>query len=187
MDDYQEQAEVVLNLLELTEAPGFVRTGATDVQLERFEQHLGRTVPDELRAWLRVCNGSLSGPGGFFGVDCDLDSLDIATALSTFPHWQERAWLPVASDGCGSVYVLALGCTTSSGHAILFLDHESSQKALCDTPTYVAASGLWPFLRLVSLRESHLIEWHWPFDKERTLQHDPDIIACSGVPLPWML
>ena len=62
MSDYQERSTVVLALLELTEPPDFVRTGATDAQLDTLGQQLGVAVPDELRAWLRVCNGSRGGP-----------------------------------------------------------------------------------------------------------------------------
>jgi hypothetical protein len=27
--------------------------------------------------------------------------------------------------------------------------------------------------------------WHWPFDRYRTLQHDPNLARVKSAPLPW--
>jgi len=49
----------------------------------------------------------------------------------------------------------------------------------------VAASNLWTFLRFALEYELELLDWHWPFDREREVQEDPAILECVDVPLPW--
>ena len=73
--------------------------------------------------------------------------------------------------GCPSRVMDAAASTSSAlraharaGRPVLFLDHESSREELYDTPTYVVASGLWPFLRLLLMDDLEMLDWEWPFD-----------------------
>jgi hypothetical protein len=178
--------ERVLILLRASEGtPENSRPGASDQAIDALGTRLGIVVPDELRAWLRLSNGSLGGYGGYFGVSPQHPVRDIEDALATLPQQFTRTWLPIASDGCGSLYVLALRDMTSSGPAVLFLDWEDSRGDLFNVASYAVASGIWPFLRLQLMHELDLLDWHWPFDREQTLREDPALVQCVSAPLPW--
>src|SRR5262249_26892411 len=159
--------ERVLILLRASEgSPENSRPGISDQTIDAFGARLGSTLPDELRAWLRLSNGSLGGYGGFFGVRPRPPVRDIEEESARLPRQFARTWLPIASDGCGSLYVLALRDMTSSGPAVLFLDWEDSRGELFNVASYAVASGIWPFLRLQLMHELDLLDWHWPFDRE---------------------
>jgi hypothetical protein len=173
-----ERVEILLRASEYKPEEG--EPGATDQEIEAFAARLGITVPDGWRAWLRLRNGAIAGYGKFYGMS------DIEDTLARFPHLLEYGWLPVGSDGCGSIFVLALQDVTSSGPTVLFLDWEDSDGELFNVASYAVASGLWPFLRLQLMDDLDLIDWHWPFDKERTLQEDPALVESTSAPLPWL-
>lgn len=83
--------------------PGYqFPAGASEEDLRAAENRLGFPLPLTLRDWLKGCNGSLVGPGGLLG-------------------WIERKLVPVAGDGYGNYYVMAV----SQGPAadpIVFVD-----------------------------------------------------------------
>jgi hypothetical protein len=85
--------------------------GASAAELAVLSGRLGRSLPPALRSWLSVCRGAAIGPGGVFGERPDRPSLDMAGIRDLFPEWRTLGWLPVAGDGCGNYYVLALDGT----------------------------------------------------------------------------
>ena len=85
--------------------------GASAADLAVLSDRLGCTLPLALRNWLSVCRGAAVGPGGVFGERPDRPSLDMAVIRDLFPDWRLLGWLPVAGDGCGNYYVLALDGT----------------------------------------------------------------------------
>jgi len=157
--------------------------GATVVAIDALGERLGRPVPPELRAWLLRCNCPPVGPGGLFGVCPDDEYLDIETYNRLHPHWLDRGWIPIAGDGCGNYYVLDLNARTRSGHPILFLDWEDSAALVCDTPSYVVASGLWPFLRYLLLSEKRAEYSIWR--EGEAVREDPGLADAVGAPRPW--
>ncbi len=88
-------------------APG----GASAVELAILSDRLGCSLPLAMRNWLSVCRGAAIGPGGVFGQRPDRPSLDMARIRDLFPEWRTLGWLPVAGDGCGNYYILALDGT----------------------------------------------------------------------------
>lgn len=152
-------------------------SGASDQELTDLATRLGTDLPEELAAWLRMCNGDTTGPGGLFGARPDTGFLDIAWHAATYPGWLHLGWLPVAGDGCGNSYVLLTrgplaGC-------VAFVDAISDP----DEITYVAASNLWRFLRF--LFEKELGAKGWPFASQVVLAADPDLAQVPGDLLPW--
>ncbi|MBL7259931.1 SMI1/KNR4 family protein [Paractinoplanes lichenicola] len=125
----------VLRLLKQVPLPpeGETIRGADDAEIERL-RHL--PLPGEFVQWLRVCNGSVAGPGGLFGVEMVL-------AVSGFhPEWAGRGWIPVAGDGNGNTYVLDAG-------AVFFVDAMDDGEL-----DYMVASDLKSFLESLLLNES---------------------------------
>lgn len=113
----------------------------------------------------------------------DDEYLDIASHYRLHPHWLERGWIPIAGDGCGSYYVLDLTARTRSGHPVLFLDWEDSSVLGCGTPSYVVASGLWPFLLYLLLGEKKEAYNIW--NEAEALREDPGLADVEGVRRPW--
>jgi hypothetical protein len=83
-------------------------TGASPAELAILAERLGQSLRTELRTWLSICRGAAIGPGGVFGQQPDRPHLDMVKIRDMYPQWRALGWLPVASDGCGDYYVLAL-------------------------------------------------------------------------------
>ncbi|WP_143728356.1 SMI1/KNR4 family protein [Micromonospora cremea] len=49
--------------------------GASDQELSDLALRLGTEIPEDLVAWLRMCNGDTTGPGGLFGARPGTDFL----------------------------------------------------------------------------------------------------------------
>jgi cell wall assembly regulator SMI1 len=150
-------------------------------EIDAFEARTGLMVPEELREWLRFSNGPRLGAGGIFGIGTP-DDFDDIEARSP-PGWLDKRWIPIASDGCGSYFVLATRPEDGPGHPVYFLDHECQVDENQWNATYVCASDLWHFLRFY-LRED-LGDESWPFDRGKVLADDPALAHFIGVPRPW--
>ena len=109
-------------------APEEVIHGATADELAALEQRLGRSLPTQLREFLRVCNGARIGPGGLFGHRPNDPSCDLPSFLALWREWAVSGWLPVAGAGCGNYYVM-----TPDG-AVGFVDTMADPGALEGTP-----------------------------------------------------
>ena len=138
--------ERILQLLEQLETPpkqGPPRGAAPD-QIVALERQLGYPLPAELRRWLAMCNGYIAGPWGLYGAhpgNNHKKDLDIAHIVGLSPEWRARRWIPVASDGCGSTYVLDCSDRGQSPEAVYFVEcFEPSQLG------YAVASSLPCFL-----------------------------------------
>jgi len=160
-------------------------TPATDEDLQRFEQIHGIRLPKELKSWFRRCDGANVNPGGLESLFPKNQPISLDWHFRQYPAWKERGWFPVASDGCGDLYVMtARTIIPSTGtHPVCFLDQSDFTK-----PRYAVASGVWKFLYLLLqtevLRDEER-EDYWPFSKEFVLAADPALAECKDVPLPW--
>ena len=151
--------------------------GVTDDAVQRFERRFGITIPADVLAWLRCTNGPFVNTQSLLGIETDHYGMDEAYAL--YPHWPALRWLPIASDGCGNLYAIDLGCRYGATQPVFFVDHEVSD----EVPSHLVASGFRVFLPLFVGKESRRTVW--PFDRELTLHLDPGLAACSGAPMPW--
>jgi hypothetical protein len=175
----------VLQLIELLETPpkqGPPRGAAPD-QIVALQGQLGFPLPAELRRWLETCNGYTVGPWGFYGANAGNNHkkhLDIGDVVDLHPDWRSSRWIPVASDGCGSTYVLDASGAHGCRDAVYFVD--------CFSPSeldYAVASSLPRFLTFYL--ESDLPERprSWPFDREYVLARDPELASIDAELLPW--
>jgi hypothetical protein len=151
--------------------------GASEDDIADLVSRLGRSLPDDLLAWLRICRGEAIGPGGVFGARPDGPALDIQARLALYPSWDDHGWLPVAGDGCGNVYVL-IERGRAAG-AVGFIDVLADPIAI----GYLVASDLWHFLRFLFARE--LGERGWPFQADAVLSIDPHLSRVPASLLPW--
>lgn len=152
--------------------------GATADQVKHLEQPLQQTLPAELSAWLRRCNGIVAGPGVLYGARPTEPPLDIGAARSMWPEWAASGWIPVATDGTGNVFVIQ-GSDPHHRTPVYFVDCSEDPSRLA----YVVASSLDRFL--ISLLERELGQLGWPFDSAYSLAKDPHLEAVHGAPLPW--
>jgi cell wall assembly regulator SMI1 len=159
--------------------------GATDREIADLVARLGRPLPAELEAWLRICNGDTIGPGGVYGARPDRPFLDIASRLADFPGWREHSWLPVAGDGFGNPYVLMEQPPLSGfvGFVEPMVDPDAVQ--------YVVGSDLMRFLRALFARDLRELageevgdDW-WPFARDAVLAADPRLAEAPRPMLPW--
>ena len=148
-------------------------------------------MPDDLREWLKISNGTFVGTVPVYGVHPANSPLSLEVVLKIYALWREKKWIPIADDGCGNYYVMATQGEFGEGFPIVFVeavtDHEN--------PRYIVASDLGHFLIFLmedelSLRQADPYdpteppETPWPFDKE-VVHDDPAILNFHGVPLPW--
>jgi cell wall assembly regulator SMI1 len=161
---------------------------ATEEELRDFEARNGVALPADLRGWLKVCSGAELVVREFLGVglSAEYDYLDIEGVLDVFPKWRERRWIPVGTDACGNYYVIDVSDSGMGSHPVYFIDQENYDK-FC----YVMASGIWPFVWFVlriesAFEEDHEGDFHWPFDREKVLEEDPELRNFRGpAPFPW--
>lgn len=167
--------------------------GATEDEILAFEERNNFMLPDELREWLKMCNGARIATG-LYGIQKGRDnqSLIIESEFESFALWKKKGWIPLAGDGCGDYYILATRSKVLDTHPVFFIDHERSYYQ----PQYVVASGVWTFLKMLFKEEvqheSHRDDddydhdFPWPFDEEWVLKEDPALAYYEGeVPLAW--
>lgn len=170
--------------------------GVTLEKIEESSKKYNRPIPPPIAEWLTYCNG----------VDClAADVYGLGGVLSRgeyTEHWEGRGWTPIASDGCGSNYIVVKRETREGTlYPVVFADHEDSviedngENQLCNRISYIVASDLPHFLEAVFLNELHHAEhsdcddgeyfnFWFPFDKERVRQFDPNI-ENIGIITPW--
>lgn len=158
---------------------------ATDTEIKAFENAHGFILPDEVRSWFRRCDGANIRPGGLDSLFPKDHVVCLDWHFKRYPEWKSKGWIPLASDGCGDLYVLTKDVLVpaTGTHPVFFLDQADFAK-----PDYVVASGVWRFLFF--LLEDELLRergeaGYWPFDRERVLALDPALGECRGIPLPW--
>jgi len=100
--------------------------------------------------------------------------------MTLHENWLFSAWIPIASDGLGDYYMVATATSREPEDVVFFVDvHEDP-----DVPTYVVGSDVWRFL--VGYYSDELGERWWPFDEERMLVFEPEIVRSASVGnLPW--
>ena len=158
---------------------------ASDVEIDAFSARTGVPVPNELRDWLRLCNGPIVGPGGTYSLK------KMEQMYQWHPEWKEKGWIKVADDGCGDPYVLDTSTKIGDTHPVYFIDHETYE----GEADYVVASSLWTFLRFLlradlesqeAVQHGLHYESLWPFNKHFVLMDDPALAQYKGsVPLAW--
>lgn len=150
---------------------------ATSMEIDELGKAIEVPIPDEVREWLSVCNGS-GLIGGFYGTASGA-GYSIAYVLDLCPDWKAKGWIPVAGDGCGNEYILSTRPEDGVGNPVFFIDSSIDPQRI----HYVVASGLWHFLRFIYLDE--LGDHSWPFDKAAVVSQDPSIVTCTNHPKPW--
>ncbi|MCL2119862.1 MAG: SMI1/KNR4 family protein [Planctomycetaceae bacterium] len=180
------------------------KPGLSLEQIKEAEKKFDLTLPPSVVEWLTYCNGQRKFMA--WGNMHELD--DITCHAVHTPHWKNRGWTPVGTDGCGSYY-LVIKHETSEGtlYPVIFADKEHTfiyegevsvfeeQGLFCDHISYVVASDLPHFLEGVFLYEEHrkkywdgdeyeYLNFWWPFDKKRVREFDPDIEKI-GIITPW--
>ncbi|MCC5875111.1 MAG: SMI1/KNR4 family protein [Candidatus Sumerlaeia bacterium] len=149
----------------------------TESDLRSVEQSLGLMIPREIKDWLMVINGSFVGSQVFLGIGTSNSFLDLVPVLQDYPEWKSRAWIPVASDGCGNYYVAS---GINSLCPVVFVDTAFD----FSKPAYVVSTALRRFL--YEFIKSEFFDTEWPFDRKYILLHDPGLIDATGLgPLPW--
>ena len=155
-------------------------------KIKSFESNYNIKLPKDFIDWLFITNGSNVGPGGFFGIETGRNSNDIEFYLNLYPIWVEVKYIPVASDGFGNTYLIDLTNSFTNGF-IFFIDSSGD----ISKPTYYVASHVWTFLYCILSRDTvedeDDIENSWPFDEQKVISLDPEILKTPKEFLPWNL
>jgi hypothetical protein len=157
---------------------------ATDFDIQRLQNAFEFELPKALLAWLRACNGAPLGPGGLLGSSLERPSDDILSARGLVAAYMPANFLPVATDGCGNLYVIRLGGDPARSNPVYFAEVRSEPFAL----EYTSASSLEHFYYL--FLKSDTQKDGWPFSEQYTLLADPGMRASAeelGAPHPWEL
>jgi hypothetical protein len=185
LPEFQDRVvALLLSVRPLQEGPVVLKS-ATDTEISEFEKVNQLKIPGELLSWLRVCNGAMVNPGCLYGIGFPLD-VNMSWYLNEYPVWRRRGWYPIASDGCGNLYMFdsSTEISSTSTSPVFFLDQSDFS-----VPSCVVASGLLKFLFF--LFQSELIageggDVYWPMTKSAVLEIDPALEECD-MPLPWDL
>lgn len=153
--------------------------GIGTTEAEALRVMLAREIPSDLSQWLHIANGLCAGPGGLFGFGTREEHLDIEFLWSLFPDWRARGWIPVAGDGCGNYYVLAIQDECAGSDPVLLVETLDN----ADTGSYVVASSLAHFLRFYL--EDDIGRTGWPFNEGHVLERDPALLNFDWLTLPW--
>lgn len=160
-------------------------SGEPDEELAKFEEIHQIELPNELKSWFRRCNGANVKPSGLDSLFSKHELVCLDWHLKEYPAWKQRGWFPLASDGCGNLYIMTarivIGPTGT--HPVCFLDQNNFAK-----PSYAVASGVWIFVYLLlqdELLRERGMRTFWPFDKQAVLAVDPPLAECRDIPLPW--
>jgi cell wall assembly regulator SMI1 len=126
--------------------------GATQADIDRLEQRLKVHLPDDYKAFLRLCNGQQTdeGPGFYDGELLSTDNVydqwkvwnDLLTA-KTFEgihskpargirnDWWNAKWIPFTHDGGGNHRCLDLDPAPRGTHGqVINMDHDSPERAV---------------------------------------------------------
>ncbi|MBA4020489.1 MAG: hypothetical protein C0483_25290 [Pirellula sp.] len=176
----------ILSLLEAARWPSDVASaGATRAQIEECEERVGVEFPKEMREWLAISNGPRVARCDFYGTERDYFKFD--DVYEIFPEWTEREWIPILNDGCGNYWVMVTQEEFGEGRPIVFVKPISDREAAA----YIVASDLEHFLEFVLEKEilspelGDFEDTYWPFDQDKVLAKDPDLLSFRDVPLPW--
>jgi cell wall assembly regulator SMI1 len=182
---YISEIEELLRKIASIRSESFFLPKTTEQDIRKYEKEHGIAFPQELCEWLYFCNGTSLVDGNFLGINRnDEPYLEIIEGYAYKQFWKEKGWIPIGEDGCGDFYVLDTKNRIKEFHPVYFVD-----QADYFTPDYVVASSLLSFLKFKItdsiLYFQHVLEYFWPFDKEKVLAEDPDIALCVTAPLPW--
>lgn len=151
-------------------------------EILKFETDNGLKLLPELKEWLHVFN--LSEKSQIFTSTPILydakqiqESFDIGKDIYREYGWVQKNWIPIASDGCGNLYILGQIKPEIKEIPVFFMDMISS----APEPDYVVASDLWHFLKFVFMKSIHEFSspermFFWPLENlEEALKIDKSL------------
>ncbi|MFO0975738.1 MAG: SMI1/KNR4 family protein [Planctomycetaceae bacterium] len=150
--------------------------GASAEELDSLELRLGWRLPIGLRSWLSAVNGSLAGPGGFYGVKQSRKVLEIEDILARYSDWKAMRWLPIGGDGCGNHYVVSCSGAYGLTEAVMYIDTIVSTLK----PAYFCASDAWRFAD--GILSIEVLGKRWPWDHEFLAELDPMLLSSPVAP-----
>jgi len=159
-----EHPGTVGNLLPPVEVDARIReleTAAAHPILETYRNWLHRYEQFVIEASCYVFG--INGPGNLF----DQQSPYLA-----------RGWINIANDGCGNYYALVTTGEFALPEPVIFLDAYAELDEC-----FVVASDFASFIQGHLLKEKEA--FHWPFDRDETLQFDPNLAMARKVGFPW--
>ncbi|MCS6918523.1 MAG: SMI1/KNR4 family protein, partial [Fimbriimonadales bacterium] len=148
-----------------------------------FRDEFGFELHDDLKEWLRLYNGGWTRSERYelLGLS-DTERFDMRDAMRIWlepsadweiPDFKGMRWAPIAYNDEGDLYWLQCQPDEHNLTPVYFLNH--------DEATYcVVGSDLWHFLWLLCQSEQEDRSYHWMFDRDFVLQHDPRLKAYEG-------
>ena len=164
---------------------GPVRAPATEDEIDDYQVRTGVTLPPPVREWLMMSNGPIVDQCAFYGINDGLLPFDKAYAI--FPAWHEMKWIPILDDSCGNYWVLPTRGEYGDGYPVVFVETMLDDEA----PAYLVASSLGHFIEFVLedeillAHEDRQNDSYWPFERDKVLVKDPDMLKFHDVRLPW--
>ena len=130
-----------------------------------------------LYRWLRLCNGWHLRHGTLYGVGTGSADTDLGILWRMWPDWMARRWLPIADNGHGATYVIALNAFGAG--PVYCIDPVLDESR----PQFIAASDLYYFAQF--FLHAELGDTGWPYTAAHVKRLDPQITNIKSAPLPW--
>ena len=151
-------------------------------ELLKFEKKNSVELLPELKEWLSVFNLSESSQifthtPILYGFKEMQESFNLGRDLYYRYGWIQKNWIPIASDGCGNMYILGKIKPDIAETPVFFVDMISS----APEPDYVVASNLWYFLKFVFMQSIYEFSspekiFFWPLeDLDEVLKIDKSL------------
>ncbi|MDR2644278.1 MAG: SMI1/KNR4 family protein [Planctomycetaceae bacterium] len=166
-----------------------INKGLSPNEIDIYCESNDLILPKEVKFWLSLCNGIHIGKkdipitfGEFYGLNLKKSGyfcMDIMSDLIAHPHWKKSGYIPLCSDGCGSMYMLVpKNYNNKILYPVGFFDHSDSRENLCDNPSQILVSNFLTFVDFaltneICIRRYKNYDISMPFSKNIIMKHDP--------------
>lgn len=162
--------EVYIDLIETCFSNPVLRFegGVSKEQLQLLLRRYNLDSNPEIEEYFGVANGGIVGPGVLLGINREDEFLNIESCKDIDDFILGSPILPIATDGCGNLYVVVLDRNDSRYGSVYFVDLHKHPLDL----SYVVASSIERFVYFILKFDNASGRFGWPYDKDYMMAND---------------